>query len=69
MRIFENGNWSHGNVCPICKTNKSGKVILIGIQGTEEDNIMEAKQFHLDCINLLYYKNEEFHCIYQKFGK
>jgi hypothetical protein len=54
-------------VCPICKTNKNGKAVLIGIDGTQKDNIEEAMQVHLDCINLRV-KTEEG-IIYQLIDK
>lgn len=65
MKIFEhpntNGNW----LCPICKTNENKPVILIGIDDTIDGNIMQAEQFHVDCIELML--NKEFSIIYQKY--
>jgi hypothetical protein len=58
MRIFEKPNLSAGWKCPICKTKDEKPVVLIGIYGTEEDGIIEAEQFHAECIDLLYYKKE-----------
>ena len=58
MRTFEHPNTSNGWKCPICKTDKDMPVVLIGITGTEDDGIIQAEQFHLDCIGLLYYKDQ-----------
>ena len=57
MRIFKKPNLSHGWKCPICGTDEEKEVALIGIIGTQDGNIMEAEQFHVDCIELSYYKN------------
>lgn len=56
MKIFEHPNTSHDWKCPICKTNADKPIVLIGIDGTEEGNIMQAEQFHVDCIELRYSK-------------
>lgn len=58
MRVFDHPNLSNNWVCPICKINKDIPVILAGINGTQEDNIIEAEQFHLDCIELRYFKEQ-----------
>ena len=56
MKIFEHRNTSNPkDVCPICKKDTDGRVVLIGVVGTEEGNNMQAVQIHLDCIDLLYY--------------
>lgn len=59
MRTFDHPNTSSGWKCPICNTSEDKPVVLIGIVGTEEDRNMEAEQFHLDCINLYYYKEQK----------
>lgn len=64
MRTFQEPNLSNDWRCPICKTNDKKEVILIGITGTESGNNMQAEQFHLDCINLIY--DKEMNIIYQK---
>jgi len=64
MKTFKEMNKSSGTVCPICKTSDSGEIVLIGIIGTEEDNNIEAKQFHLKCLNLRYDKT--LGIVYQK---
>lgn len=64
MRTFAKMmNTSNNEVCPICKTQDKGKVVLIGIVGTQQDNIIEAQQFHLKCIELYYDKTHNI--IYQ----
>lgn len=60
-------NRSTPAVCPICLTQKEGEVVLIGIVGTQEDNLIEAAQFHLECINLLYDKDHSL--VYQILPK
>ena len=55
MRIFDRGNWPKGEpevVCPICKTQKKGKVTLVAIDGTEEGFNVQAMQVHVDCLEL-----------------
>jgi hypothetical protein len=52
MRVFDHPNMVDFT-CPICKTSDDKPVVLIGIVGTEEDNIMEARQYHLDCLALV----------------
>lgn len=51
MRIFDHPNLT-GFKCPICGTSADKPVVLIGIDGTQEDNLIEAIQVHLDCIEL-----------------
>lgn len=50
--IFSFGDWSDC-VCPICKTGKSGPVILVPIPGTEVGNNVEAQQVHVLCAKLV----------------
>lgn len=59
MRSFKHFNSVGKSVCPICKTADDKETVLIGVVGTEEGHNMIAKQFHLDCIDLLYYPNEQ----------
>ena len=65
MRVFKKPNTTHGWKCPVCGTNEKKEVILIAVSGTEDGNIVEAEQFHLDCINLVYYSDQGV--IAQKF--
>ena len=51
MRSFNHPNVLHFE-CPICKTKDDKPVVLIGIIGTEEDGVVEVRQYHLDCIDL-----------------
>ena len=53
MKIFANPNLSNKWKCPICGTNKDIPVILIPVYGTEEGNNMQARQYHVDCIDLM----------------
>ncbi|GHU83776.1 hypothetical protein FACS189468_9200 [Spirochaetia bacterium] len=54
MRIFEHPNIDKWDGCPICGKKDDKPVTLIGIAGTEHDHIMQAKQFHVDCLDLRY---------------
>lgn len=59
MRIFDHRNTSMPTqVCPICKTNDDKPTVLIPIVGTQEGNISQAEQFHVDCIDLSYHREE-----------
>jgi len=51
MREFEHPNMTNFK-CPICKTAKDAPVVLVGIPGTEDGNIMEAAQVHSECYKL-----------------
>lgn len=62
MRTFKTINKS--GKCILCNTNKDGEVTLIPIDGTASDGNEEAKQCHVDCINLRY--NKETGILYQK---
>ena len=52
MKVFDHPNTYTKFVCPICGTGDDKPVVLIPIDGTEKDGIMEARQYHLDCIKL-----------------
>jgi hypothetical protein len=66
MRTFDHPNTSNGWKCPICQTDKDMPVVLIGIQGTQEGNIVQAEQFHLECIELTFLKSEGSEFIAQR---
>ena len=57
MRVFDHPNLANF-VCPICGKSDDKPTVLIGIMGTEKGNIMEAEQFHLDCLDLVYMKDK-----------
>lgn len=57
MKVFNHPNINSGWKCPICKESTDKPVALIGVEGTEKDGKMETEQFHLDCIELSYYKD------------
>ena len=52
MRTFKHPNITGGFSCPICGTGEDKEVVLIAISGTEHDRIAEARQYHLNCIEL-----------------
>ncbi len=64
MRTFENFN-DTGDPCPICGTVKNTPPVLIPIDGTNEDNISEAIQVHLECLNLRVAKDNKKMVFYQ----
>ena len=64
MRSFEHPNTNGGWVCPICKTNDDKPVVLISIVGTQDGGNIQAEQFHLDCIDLLY--DRDHYILYQR---
>ena len=53
MRTFSGFNSSHGDVCPVCKTNANVETVLVPVPGTEHDGICEAKQVHKKCWDLI----------------
>lgn len=55
MRIFEHPNMN-GFICPVCGKSDDKPVTLVGISGTEDGGNMEARQVHVDCIDLISYK-------------
>jgi hypothetical protein len=55
VKIFGHPNPSNFK-CPICGTSEDKPVTLIGIKGTERQNIMQATQYHVDCLDLIVYK-------------
>lgn len=54
MRVFPRPNKKYGWRCPICNTDEDGEVVLIRIAGTEDGNNAEAEQVHLDCLDLVW---------------
>ncbi len=70
MRAFK--EFPEESICPICKTNNNKECVLIGIVGTEkeDDRLMHAQCFHLECIELLYDKSKkDMDIIYQVIKK
>ena len=53
MRAFDHFNDSHGAVCPICNTARDEKTVLIPVPGTEDDGIVEARQVHKECYDVV----------------
>lgn len=49
MRVFAGFNSSNGEVCPLCNTASDEETVLIPIPGTEDGNIVEARQVHKRC--------------------
>lgn len=70
MRIFKGMNKEGKQVCPICKTQNDGEIVLVGIVGTQDDGIIEALPFHLECIELTYDPNafRDYGLVYQRIS-
>ena len=66
MKVFKEPNLSNKWKCPICKKDSKKEVVLVGIVGTQEGHNIQAEQFHLSCLDLLYDKG--MNLIYQKIG-
>ena len=67
MRVFDHPNMTNFE-CPICKGKEDKPVVLVGIDGTEDGNIIEAVQVHLDCLELRLSKSNQAEIIYQIIG-
>jgi hypothetical protein len=51
MRTFKRFN-SVGEPCPVCNTRDDKETVLVALAGTQEDGNAEARQVHLECIEL-----------------
>jgi len=69
MRSFTGFNQSGEDKCLICNTNEDCETVLIGVSGTENGGIMEAKQFHLKCIDLTFKKEGGRQFLFQRIVK
>jgi hypothetical protein len=52
IRSFDHPNMENF-LCPVCGTKADAPVVLVPIPGTEDGNIMQAKQVHKDCYLLV----------------
>ena len=52
MRKFKHPNLINFS-CPICGTNTDAPVVLVPIEGTEKDGIVECNQVHADCYKVV----------------
>ena len=67
LRIFKQGNWENTKeVCPICKTQEKGEVVLIAEDDKVDGYNCEALQVHLECLDLWINVDKGF--IYQKIN-
>lgn len=58
MKVFEKPNLSRDWKCPVCKTSDVKPITLVGIAGTEDDGIIECEQFHIDCMEPVWHKDQ-----------
>lgn len=47
LRTFK--EFPPGKMCPACKTDEPGECVLLALDGTEDDGVVEAKPFHVGC--------------------
>jgi hypothetical protein len=59
MKIFDHMNTEGDDVCPICKTKDDKPTVLVPIEGTKDEGIVEAIQVHADCIELQYRRGDQ----------
>jgi hypothetical protein len=52
MKVFDHPDMLNFK-CPICGKSDDKPIVLIGKQETADENIMEADQFHLECLDLI----------------
>lgn len=52
MKVFDHPN-KEGFLCPICKTASDMPVVLVGVLGSGNSEVIEAKQYHLACLDLV----------------
>jgi len=53
MNTFKGFNQDNGDVCPVCKTNKNTETVLVPVPDTEDDGIVECRQVHKKCYDLM----------------
>lgn len=69
MKTFKQGNWENNTVCPLCNTSKEGEVVLIPINEklkiakAKGENIVEAKQIHVECISDKWIYSEQINAV------
>ncbi len=64
-RTFD--HFPEDKICPVCKTNNDGVTVLIGIDNTDEGNIMRATPVHLTC-SITTNHNKDLNLLYTKLG-
>jgi hypothetical protein len=57
MRVFDHPNLANDWKCPVCGLADDKPATLIAIHGTEDGSIVQAEQFHLDCLELQYHRD------------
>ena len=67
MRVFK--KFPKKSICPICGKNTDKECVLIRINGTEEERNIEARCYHLDCLELKEYSIGDNVTIAQQFKK
>jgi hypothetical protein len=58
LRIFSHPNTSGGWSCPICHTTADRPVVLVPFRETDDPDILECKQVHHACYQLVMEMNE-----------
>jgi len=58
LRVFEGFN-PVGEACPVCHGRKNVETVLVPIPGTEDGSVMQARQVHKKCYDLLVEMGED----------
>lgn len=67
MRIFPEMNTSGKEVCPVCNTKENKPVTLLPVVGTQEGNLAQAIQVHVECLKPVY--DPTHNLFYQRLEK
>ena len=62
-RTFE--HFPESDVCPVCKTNADEECMLIPIDGTQKDHIVQAVPVHIWCAIVTGY-NKDIGLLYRR---
>jgi hypothetical protein len=57
MKVFDHPNADNGWKCPVCGKADDKPVALVAIHGAQDGNMVQAEQFHLDCLELWYHQS------------
>ncbi len=57
MREFKHPNMTNFK-CPLCRSSKDLPVVLVPVEGTENDGVVEAEQVHTECFRLFCKMND-----------
>lgn len=52
MNVFSHPNLSTNWTCPVCGTADDKETVLVAKHGTQERNLVQCEQIHLECLDL-----------------